>query len=237
MEVGRVARIVLGVVLALLGLGLLVGGIGLGAALAFGTDDDGFFTFGPQPFSTDTHALVSGDVDLGTDPEPGDWATAEVRVRAEAPGGQPVFVGVGRADDVAAALDGVDHEVVVDVSVSPFDPRYRRIRGDAVPAPPATWDGWAATASGPGEVELEWEAESGEWALVVMRPDGTAGVSADVAIGVRVERLGTIAVAIGVIGAVLVALGVALALPAVRRRGPTAPVTVGPSGWPSAPPA
>ncbi|HSL58884.1 MAG TPA: hypothetical protein VK866_13645 [Acidimicrobiales bacterium] len=237
MEPARVARITLGVVLALLGAGLITGAVVLAGALTFGTDDDGFFTFGPHRFATPTHALVSEELDLGADPGPVDWAAATVRVRVEGDDGSPLFLGIGRSEVVDGQLDGVAHAVVTDVSSSPFEATYRTVPGDAVPAPPATWDGWATTVEGTGEIELEWEVEAGEWTLVVMDADAGRDVIADIEVGVQVDRLGTIATVLGVVGALLLAVGIVVLVPAVRRAGPAVPVTTDPAGWPTAPPA
>ncbi len=59
--------------------------------------------------------------------------------------------------------------------------------GGAPAEPPGTQRFWAASAQGPGVQRLEWELESGRWAVVVMNADASRGVGADVSVGVKVD--------------------------------------------------
>lgn len=49
--------------------------------------------------------------------------------------------------------------------------------------------GSGSRASGPGAQELTWSVESGRWTVVVMRPDGSRGVSADLAARAKLRAL------------------------------------------------
>src|SRR6187399_2988345 len=106
---GRVAALVSGIVLAFIGLALFAGGIGLLIVHGATRDDDGYYTTGTERLATGARALTVEDIDLGGDavsavPED---LLGRVRVRAERPAGQPVFVGIAHDDDLDAYLQGV----------------------------------------------------------------------------------------------------------------------------------
>jgi hypothetical protein len=61
----RPVPLVIGILLALMGLPLLPGGLGLGWAMATQRDDDGFFSTPTEQLSTQTVALSSEVVNLG----------------------------------------------------------------------------------------------------------------------------------------------------------------------------
>src|SRR3954449_3153221 len=68
----RPVPLVIGILLALLGLPLLLGGLGLGWAMATQRDDDGFFNTPTEPLTTQTVALSSAVVHFG-DAGPDAW--------------------------------------------------------------------------------------------------------------------------------------------------------------------
>jgi hypothetical protein len=62
----------MGILLALVGFPLLLGGLGLGWAMATQRDDDGFFSTPTEQLTTETVALSSEAVNLG-EAGPDDW--------------------------------------------------------------------------------------------------------------------------------------------------------------------
>ena len=68
----RVIGIVFASIGGLIGLALLVGGIAVLAAYAFGRDDDGYFNSDRQQLESATYAIITEDIDLGVDEV--DWA-------------------------------------------------------------------------------------------------------------------------------------------------------------------
>ena len=50
-------------------------------------------------------------------------------------------------------------------------------RGSAPPPAPATALNWTGQAAGTGTVTLRWPVRSGNWMLVVMNRDASAGVT------------------------------------------------------------
>ena len=68
----RPVPLVIGILLALVGFPLLLGGLGLGWAMATQRDDDGFFSTPTEQLTTETVALSSEVVNLGK-AGPDDW--------------------------------------------------------------------------------------------------------------------------------------------------------------------
>ena len=136
-------------------------------------DDAGYFSTGTVRLESTTAALRSEEIDLGSDENPDRWPfrdgdLATVRVRAQAPAGAEVFVGIGHTSAVDEYIDGVAHDEVVDIRWSNDRVHYRRIRGDRVPLPPPGEQRiWAATAEGPGLQSVTWDVEGGNWSIVV----------------------------------------------------------------------
>jgi hypothetical protein len=221
MSTKRILLLVFGSLLALLGLAVTIAGATALIAYGAGRDDDGYFTTGTERFQTVRHALVSEEVDLGSE---GDAAgavslgdLANVRVRAESAGGKAVFVGIGPRAQVAAYLDGVAYDEVTDVDFDPFRATYAVHRGARTPALPAQQDFWAARASGPGRQTLNWELESGTWSLVVMNADAAPVVAADLQLGVKIKIL--LPLGIGLLVGGLIALGIGVTMIVFGARG------------------
>jgi hypothetical protein len=75
---------------------------------------------------------------------------------------------------------------VTDIDVGPFRADYRTTGGDVRPAAPATQDIWTASTSGSGTQQLTWDVEDGDWSVVVMNADGSAGVDTHISAGADV---------------------------------------------------
>jgi hypothetical protein len=221
MSAKRILLLVFGSLLALLGLAVAIGGATALIAYGVGRDEDGYFTTSTERFQTVRHALVSEEVDLGSE---GDAAgpvslgdLANVRVRAEGAGGRPVFVGIGPRADVRAYLDGVSYDEVTDVDFDPFRVDYAPRPGVRTPAPPAQQDFWAARAGGTGQQTLDWELEGGTWSLVVMNADAAPVVAADLQLGVKIKIL--LPLGIGLLVGGLIALGIGVTMIVFGARG------------------
>jgi hypothetical protein len=222
MGVGRVVVVVLGSLAALIGFALLVSGAVLGWAHATQRDDAGYYASGTHPIESAGHAVTSAHIDLGTDVREGAWVPFDnlgtVRLEAEAPDGTDLFVGIGPSAQVDGYLADVAHHQVDDITTRPFAVGYRTMPGDVTPPPPAEQGFWAASATGR---DLIWDVEDGDWTVVVMNPDGSAGVRADVAVGIKTDLLAPIAIGLAVAG--LLALGVAAVLLIVGLRHAATP--------------
>ena len=198
---GRVALLVVGSVLGLVSLGVLAAGAGA-LAIDWTQREDGFVTSPRHAYSTPTYALVSETADL----DGPDWAWRDLvgTVRIQGRSDDPVFLGIGPDADVERYLADVSHEVVHDIGHSRGDDTDQR-PGGAPPTPPGQQTFWAASAEGTGRVNLDWDPESGHWAVVVMNADGSRFVDATLSIGAELDALPWV-------GGALLGAGVLLAL-------------------------
>src|SRR6266513_2904117 len=89
----RVIGMVFASIGGLIGLALLLGGIAVLAAYAFGRDD-GYFNSDRKPLHSATYAITTQNIDLGADEF--DWAPDKIlgKVRVQVEGNEPVFVGI-----------------------------------------------------------------------------------------------------------------------------------------------
>jgi hypothetical protein len=218
MTAGRIALVIIGVILGLVSLGLLAGGGVLVWEHATERDDDGYYTTRFERFQSDGYAVRTDDLDL--EAEGADWLFEEgrlgtIRLSAVSLTPTPLFLGIGPRDAVEDYLDGVDHDVVTDFEVDPFRVEYEAQAGTRTPEPPGEQQFWVAF----GERRIEWEVEGGEWVAVLMNGDGSPVVTAEVSAGAKTSLVvwaGGIALALGVLFGGLAALLIWLGL---RRRG------------------
>jgi len=223
--VGSIVLIVVGALITLVALGLTAAGGALVWVHATQRDAAGYYTTPIERFETTSYAITSDAIDLGSAgrEEPrslGDLAT--IRIRADRTGPGRVFVGIARQRDVDAYLAGVGHAQIEQLRLAPFSVDYSYRDGGPPPQPPGRRDIWVASASGTGPQTVQWSPRAGQWAVVVMNADGSAGVSVDASAGARVPWLLGLGIGLGIggllglaVGATLVVVGiVALA----RRR-------------------
>jgi hypothetical protein len=212
----RIALFVVAGLLGLFSLGLLAGG----GVLLWGDaqkDDQGYLSTSRERFATGTYALATQNLDIDTDGA--GWFLDRDRygeIRLEVSSREPVFVGIARSRDVAEYLRGTQHDLVRDVSYSPFDADYRRVAGDERPPRPAGQDFWAASASGTGIQAVTWDVEDGDWSVVVMNADASRGVDAEAKAGAELPFLASLGW--GTLIAGLVALVIAATLAIIGMR-------------------
>jgi hypothetical protein len=226
----RIALIVTGALASLVAAGLLaIGGVALWGDAQ--KDSDGYLSTDTHRFEAGTRALATENLDLDLDGgdlvmDTGDLG--KVRLKVESRDDKPVFVGIARTSDVNDYLAGVSHTTLTDVSTSPFEADYDDHAGDRRPVAPADSQIWTASEQGSGKQTLNWEIHDGDWSVVVMNADGSAGVDADVSTGAKVPFLDELGwTAIGS-GSFVLIVGVALLVLGIRRPSNpsgTAPVT------------
>src|SRR4051794_17560473 len=87
-----------------------------------------------------------------------------LKVDVRGPAGRPVFVGVGRADDVATYLGPVARTEVTGIA----DGRgvVQRRGSEATLPEPSGVDVWAASATGSGSASVTWPQSPGRWQVV-----------------------------------------------------------------------
>jgi hypothetical protein len=228
---GRIVALVLGVLLLLPGLAL----VGAGGTLLWADwtgRSDGYVVSPDEVFTSQGYALVSERIDLQTD---ADWlpisaALGTARVEATGTGQDQVFVGIAPVADATAYLGQVQRTVIDDLGFDQPGSRSDDRPGGAPAGPPTDQDFWTAQASGPGTQQLTWEPAEGDWMLVVMNADGSAGLQVEARVGAEFPALAGIAWTVLVGGLLLIALAVLLIWLAVRTpRGgrPAAPAPYG----------
>ncbi len=179
---GRVIGMAFASIGGLIGLALLVGGIAVLAAYAFGRDD-GYFNSDRKQLRSPTYAITTENIDLGANEF--DWAPDKIlgKVRIQVEGDKPVFVGIGSDADVDRYLGSVAHDELVDFhgGHSEFDLH----RGRAPRTPPGKQNFWVAQTQGSGEQALTWDAEFGRWTAVVMNAGAARGIDVKADAGIK----------------------------------------------------
>jgi hypothetical protein len=221
---GKIVLLVFGIIFLLVSVGLLLGGAALVWANSSLTDSEGFFTTEVRQIERDSYAIVTEPVDI--DLEAGwhwgwhwDWSNF-VTFKVEGYNNNPskqIFIGVAEESDVRAYLSGVEYDEITEWSIHPYRVEYTHHLGGSVPTAPTTQTFWAESAHGAGTQTLEWEPETGNWMLVLMNDDGSAGVSLSGAVGVKVPWLFGIGVGFLVGGIAVLIIGIVMVYFAVRR--------------------
>jgi hypothetical protein len=232
---GRIVALVLGVLLLLPGLGLLAGGGVLLWADKAGRGSDGFLMSTGDHFSTPGYALTSERIDIATG---ADWVPLSASLgtaRVEVTGGDDLFVGVAPMADANAYLKDVERTVVDDLGTGSGAAGQTLVAGGAPSGPPDEQKFWTESVSGSGTQRLDWAPEKGDWMLVVMNADASAGLAVDGRIGATAPALDGLAWGVLITGVCVTVIGLLLVALAIRRRpaGPAGP----PYGYPTAPPA
>src|SRR5215475_13044767 len=146
---GRITALVIGVLLALVSLGLLGSGGTVLWADSSQRDAAGYLTTGVHEFATSGSALATERIDLGSAGtgwlySPALLGTVRIRVTPVHPG-PALFVGIGPSASVDRYLAGVSHTVISDF----WGDKVQAIGGGAPRSAPGAQGFWAASASGP----------------------------------------------------------------------------------------
>jgi hypothetical protein len=207
--------LVLGIIMIVISALVLLGSIGV--AVIFGPD--GTLTTDTEQLQTDSHALVSAaaEIDRGA-PIGGSDANADLTVTVESSNEKPVFIGVGRAADVSAYLDGVSAERIEEVSWPGFRFTKVPVPGTREPEPPGEQQFWVSKVEGPGQQKLRWEITTGTYQVVVMNGDASAGIDVRGSLGLKIGWVFWAAIIGIVIGALLLAGGILLTVFGAKRR-------------------
>jgi hypothetical protein len=207
---GRLAAVIVGGLILLLALMAAVAGAGLQWAVSE-KDDAGYYTSDTVRIHSATHAITTDDLDVNGVPD----SLGKLRVNVGARNGKPVFAGVAPTRDVDAYLLTSTHATLTDVDLDPFDATYRTSAGTGTPARPADQSFWAATSD--GSKPLDWKVKGGDWSVVVMNADGSAGVDARVSAGASLPFVDDVELAAWIAAALLLALGGGLLAGGLRR--------------------
>jgi hypothetical protein len=221
----KIAALVAAGVLALFSLGMFAAGGGL----LYGEsqkDDQGYLSTDTERFTTDTYALATQNLDVNMDGLTDvvqDDTLGKVRVKVTSNQDKPAFVGIARTSDVKYYLAGTSHAIVDDIDSSPFSADYHTIEGDSAPRSPASQRFWAASAHGAGTQTLTWDVKEGDWSVVVMNADGSAGVDAGISAGAMISWLDEAGWILAGGGALFLLIAGGLLFAGIRPGGPTPP--------------
>jgi hypothetical protein len=235
MSGGRIAVLVAGSIATLLALAALAGGAALLAINHTERDSAGFFTTAGEAYGTDSHAIVSEDLDVGTDGP--DWlfqqgrlATVRLRGSSQDPE-REVFIGIAPTAQVRKYLAGTSHDVVTDLDFDPFRVTYRPSSGASAPAEPGGESFWSASARGSGSQSVQWDVAKGNWSVVVMNADASRGVDVSLSLGAKVGFIFWVGLGLVMAGALLLLGGAAMIYFSIRRPAKaTSPPTVSAAG-------
>ena len=210
---GSVISVVVGSLIALMAFGVAAGGAFALWADQTQRDAAGFVTTESADFTTSSHALVVEEIELsadGPDAVLPSTILGEARIRATSMNEGALFVGVGPAEKVDEYLAGVSYSEVMDVT----DRSAIEHSGDAPKGLPGEQSFWTESATGTGTTPLRWDVQDGEWSIVVMNADGTAGVDVSADAGAEVPALPWIGLGLiiaGIVGLLIGALFIGLA--------------------------
>ena len=208
-----------GTIALLVALALLAGG-GVAVWALSQRDASGYFTTQAHRVSTPSYAFASDSLDIRPETPGGIGDFARIRIQAAST--RPVFIGIGRASDVARYLAQVEHAQVTAFDTDPFKLTEHRIAGTAEPSAPAVQNFWRVQASGTGTQTITWPAEKGRWSAVVMNADGSRNVSIALRIGARVSALKWLAIGLITGGGLLLLVGGRLIYAGTRKQRPEA---------------
>lgn len=205
---GAVVALVLGTILALFGVGGIIGGVA-SSVIASRQGPDGYFSSPTRGFSTNSYALSSPPAQIGADKLPFDLGSVRFGAASTAPGGR-VFIGIGPKADVDRYLNGVHATQITGLESSPFRVQYRDVPGSTIPTPPMNQSFWAVSASGPGTQQVTMDLRSGDWVMVVMNTDASAGVTVNLQAAYRSELFGALTPAFLIVGIAFLIIGAGL---------------------------
>jgi hypothetical protein len=217
----RIVSVVAGSMLVLLGLGFAGGGGTL--ALAGASErDDGFVTSPTLAVDSTAFAITSEDAQISTEGAPSwlpDAILGDVRLVARTDSDAPLFIGVARTADAEAYFADVARDTVRELRDGAAV--LASTDGGAPTTPPTGQSFWVAEATG-ADATLTWTPQDGDWTVVLMNADGSAGVSADVTGGAELPALeAAVAVLFVLAGLALLAGTLLIAIPirtATRRK-------------------
>jgi len=136
--------------LAVVGLAVLVGGVGLLWVFSTQRNADGYFESPVAEMSTAGYAITSTEMDMGALPTAsfGSGWLANVQVTATPRADRPVFIGIGPSGEIDDYLAGVARSEVIDID-SRTDITYLT-RDDGSPESVPSGQGfWLQSAEGP----------------------------------------------------------------------------------------
>ena len=193
-------------------------------------DAHGFVSIGSATLRTETYAIVG---DLHGDGPRWLWESrvlGDSRARATSQSRQPLFIGIARTDDLFRYLRGTGY-----ATIDRFEVRSDTTHpGGAPSGPPSRESIWATSTQGTGQQTLRWDSRAGDWSIVFMNADASAGVGIHGDASAKLPILPWVAVGLLVAAAALGLIGGWVLLRALRRKDePTPLASAGSQGSPT----
>lgn len=221
-------KLVVGIPLLLIGM-LMAAGMGLVLSLL---GVDGRLSSPELRASSQGVAIVADDIPLDEFPEARD-AFTQLQAMVEldfgsgsGSGSDGIFLGIAPASQARDYLEDAPIDRVTDFD--PFGIAQTASRpGSGDVGPPGAQDFWVTTSE--GGRPLSWTLLPGEWWLVVMNADGSAGVEVAGTASVHVPALTVVVVIFLIVGLGLLAGGIFFVIsatrmhPRIRRDAPPPP--------------
>jgi flagellar basal body-associated protein FliL len=188
MSTKRILLLIFGGLLILVSVIAILAGGAMVWASQYHKDSEGFHVTDSMDVRSASYAIISDTIEIDRGASAAlDWLGMDtVKVEVENDNSsQAVFIGVADTDDIRDYLDDVEHDEVTDLDVFPSRLRYKTQRGDSEPGLPGTQDFWIETSEGTGAQVVKFDLEEGEYTIVAMNADGSAGIDMDVIFGIR----------------------------------------------------
>jgi hypothetical protein len=218
---GHVVALVAAVALLLGSLGVALAGAASAWADGVVRDEAGYVMTDSELLATQSYAITTVPLEVHV-AEPAELLPQSVlgdaKVTASVPDGRELFLGVAEADDVDRYLAGVAHATLTDLAGGPS---YDTTEGAAPGTAPGDVDFWRTSTSGTGELSITWPVDEGEWTVVAMNADGTAGVQAETSAGATLPALGwltPVLLSLGGTGLLVAVVALALTIRSAGRR-------------------
>ncbi len=226
MKAGRIVLLGFGVLLLLGAVALVLGGGAMVVLDTWFTDERGYLMTPEYTIDRPDHAVLSETARLEPDAVWQRWLRSTVRVLVTPlPSDEAIFLGIAPAESVEAYLADVAHHVVDDLSIRPTRIGFRSVPGTDEPEPPTDQRFWTAAVAGSGEQSLQWDVSPGRWVLVLMNADGSEHVQASIELGLWLPWLGRVGIGLLIGGALVLLLGTACVVFAVRSKAPSSSET------------
>jgi hypothetical protein len=184
-----IIAVVVGIVGVLIGAALIVSAA---TVLTADRDADGFVITETYAFQSSSRAMVFDDVEPFADVPAGlaGWIAepTDIRLRGARADGGSLFMGIAASADLGRYLTAVAYDEVTGVEFdasSITDVESRLHDGVIGPMTAGTKDIWVAWTEGNGPQTIDWAVESGEWSILVMNSDRSAGLEVGLALGAQ----------------------------------------------------
>ena len=142
-----------------------------------------------------------------------------------------VFIGFGATADVDAYLANAPVTLVDDLGDSFLDDRELDVPAASTLGPPGEETFWIEQSTGPGLQEIPLSLASGDYRIVAMNADASAGVDLEVHGSVDLPFLLPVGIGLLVFGGLMLVLAVVLLIFGIRASGKRPPVAPAPYGY------